>query len=946
MLSRGNSEASARLRRAKSSASIKTQRSSLESRVTDPFLAKEQALAAAHHAFGCASGSPRPPTETTSQLKAWSDEQSLTRSKSIRFAGPAAVPRRDLPITMRAAPMAHVYENRRQSLYPKLKRHHSFVHGDDSAITALPVHDEYVETRVASQPSSYRRLRKSKSMFNPYGTSELIAPHSLTSQTRTATRVTNDDSAGQQKVLTTSRLGRSFSFLRPNTERIPSTATFSKASQNEAVGLARDQYLRQLEQQRSGQQPILGDTGVHRRPQRAFRKSVRTSSGNSNGSVADSTTSQLRERTERRGIGGRARELSSSFKNRIKRVFNRSSEVEGTFPAQQLQATRPHFSETAKSNSPQISQRQATDSLYDITPDRSSSQQRKVLHVLRKRDSRVGSFESSHSNEGVENDKSRVTSWADSTAANTVAIHQESGRKRLSTVRENRVASLYLGSLPASGSSQRKLSSSVTMPTFTRPGSPQMSGTARRVSNHKIQAQLTGAAVVTTPKVNGSPVSNPQTPENRPVGPLQEEITDSNPKRPLRESKSMFFPQITRIERTRTSPFRQAMHPSDRPQKLQSAIVVLEPIEGVDKAPSQPALSRNRDRSLTRTESLYSRSSSGNTPQPFGKSTSSARLEKGADDNSTTESLAIRLRDWESPGTTTAMSPADESSADWGDSRIGSSTLLTVRDSPKHSSDVVPYRKRTGHKREHAQIREDDTDVGRLQSSTNQLKDRSAGAHLSLADCTTIRRMASQPMIDRFPLMSMKPQANANIIELKPQDSPPVIKNSTMENENRHPNSQNSQTSQRPAKLNFKHSRGDIVSVESCSRDLCRQDNGSKRDKSGLHLSPQNSSRWAVSDSTPHSRSSPERLARLRRMQSSNALRSPIFRSAIGPPPGHQEWEAIQDVDGPVMLTADQGAKLTRNDIGQSPDSRRMVDIFLSKRGRPQSHVADDIVFI
>ncbi|KAL9584499.1 MAG: hypothetical protein Q9212_002085 [Teloschistes hypoglaucus] len=942
MLSRGNSEASARLRRAKSSASIKTQRSSLESRVTDPFLAKEQALAAAHHAFGCASGSPRPPTETVSQPKAWSDEQSLTRSKSIRFAGPAAVPRRELPITMRAAPMAHVYENRRQSLYPKLKRHHSFVHGDDSAITTLPVHSEYVETRVASQPSSYRRLRKSKSMFNPYGISELIAPHSLTSQTRTTTRVTNDD-PGQQKILTTSRLGRSFSFLRPNTERIPSTATFSKASRNQAVGLARDQYLRQLEQQRSGQQPGLGDTGVHRRPQRAFRKSVRTSSGNSNSSVADSTTSQLRERIERRGIGGQARKLSSSFKNRIKRVFNRSSEAEGTLPAQQLQATRPHFSETAKSKSPQISQRQAPDSLYDITPDRSSSQQRKVLHVLRKRGSRVGSFESSHGNEGVENDKSRVTSWADSTAANTVAIHQEPGRKRLSTVRENRVASLYLGSLPTSGSSQRKLSSSVTMPTFTRPGSPQMSGTARQVSNPTIQAQLTGAAVVLTPKVNGSPVSNPHIPENRPVGPMQEENTDPNPKRPLRESKSMFFPQITRIERTRTSPFRQAMHPSDRPQKPQPAIVVLDPIEGMKMAPSQPALSRNRDRSLTRTESLYSRSSSGNTPQPFGNSTSSARLEKSADDNLTTESLAIRLREREFPGITTAMSPTDESSADWGVSRIGSSILSNIRDSPKHSLDVVPYRKGTGHKREHAQIREDDTDVGRLQSSTNQLKDRPAGAHLSLADCTTIRHMASQPMIDRFPLMSMKPQANANIIELKPQGSPRVIKNSTMENENRHPDSQNSPT---PAKSNVKHSRGDIVSAESSSRDLCRQDNGSKRDKSVPHLSPQNSSRWAFSGSAPHSRSSPERLARLRRMQSSNALRSPIIQSAIGPPPGHQEWEANQDVDGPVMLTADQGTKLTRNDVGQSPDSRRMVDIFLSKRGRPQSHVADDMVFI
>ncbi|KAL8659077.1 MAG: hypothetical protein Q9202_007292 [Teloschistes flavicans] len=750
----------------------------------------------------------------------------------------------------------------------------------------------------------------------------------------------------QQRVFTTSRLGRSFSFLRPNTESIPSTAAFSNASQNKAVGLARDQYMRQLEQHRTRQQPTLVDAGLRRRPQKMFRKSVRTSSGNSNGSIAVSTTSQNREGIERRGIGGRARDLSSSFKNRIKRVFNRSSEVDGTFPAQQLQATRPHFSETAKSSSPQISQHQPSESLYDITPDRCSSQQGKVFQVLRKRGSLVGSFQSSHSNEGAKNNKSRVTSWADSTATDTVAIHQESGRKRLLIVRENRAASLYFGSLSASESSQRRLASSVTMPNVTPPGSHQMSGIARRTSNHTNQAQLTSPAVVSVPKVNGSTVSNPRTPENRLTGPQPDKATDSSLKRPLRESKSMFFPQTTRIERSKTSPFRQVMHSSGRSLESQPAIVVLDPLEGMNKALSLSALSGNRDRSVIGTESVYSRSSSGNTPQPFGSPTSSVQLEKDADDDVTTEALARKLRDSESPATTTIMDLANESTVDWGDSRTGNLILPNTCDSLKNSMDLEPARKRTGHKREHAQIHEDDTDVGRLQSSMNQLKEVSAGAHLGLADRTILRHMATQPMIDRFPLMSMRPQAIANINELKPHGSRRFNKNFTMENENRYPNSQNRQNSQTPAKSDFKRSGADIVSAESCSRNICQQRSGSRGDRIGLQFSPPNSSGWTGSNTTPHSRSSPERLARLRRMQSSNALRSPILRTAIGSPPGQPEREAIPDVDSPVMQTLNQGTKLARNEDGQSPDSRRMVDTFLSKRGRLQSHVADDMVFI
>ncbi|KAL8690117.1 MAG: hypothetical protein Q9218_004366 [Villophora microphyllina] len=947
MLSRGNSEASARLRRAKSSAAIKTQRSYLESRIPDPLLGKEQALAAAHHAFGRASGSEvssRPSSEAALQSRPGPYEPLLTRSKSIRFAGPAALPRRELPITMRAAPAAHhIYDSRRQSLHPKLRRHHSFVHGDDSAMTALPAHAEDVETQVASQPSSFRRLRKSRSMFIPQGTSLFPAPRSWSSQKRTPTDVTINN-PDQQRVHSTSRMGQSFSFLRPNTERGPPTAASSKAPQSEAVGLARDQYIRQLEQQRTGQQLALEDTATRRRPQKVFRKSVRTSSGASHDSAADPTTSPRGKRIERKGIGGRARDLSSSFKHRLKRVFNRPTETESTFPAQQLHATRQHFDDAAKSDSPQTSQPQPADSLYDITPDRGSPRQRDVLHILRKRASLVGSFKSSHGDGDADNDKSRVTSWADSTAANTVAIRQESGRKRLSIIRENGAAPVNLGSHTASGSTtHRRLSSSVTVPTFTSASSHQTYGTPRQVSNDLGQVQPTsptGMVSAPTPMVNET-TSDPQTPDNKRTTPQEEEATESSPKRPLRESRSMFFPQTTRIERTRTSPFRQVMQSSGRSQEPQPATGISSPLEGMDKAPYLSAPSRNRDRSLTRSESVYSRSSSGSTPQPFDSYTASAQLEKRAEDQVTTESVATRLRDGESPAAAPVMTSKEYSSAHRRGSMPGESLLSDTREPPKHPLEIIPTKKRTGHKREHAQIHEDDTDIGRLQSSTNEIKDPLASVPIGLIDRTRLRYISSQPMIDRFPLMSIKPQANANNIDRRPHVNPRASNLSATENENRHPNSRNSQS---PSKLNVQSPGANIVSADSHPKDLSQQPNGSRNDRIGLHVSPRNSSRWAVSNATP--RSSPERLARLRRMQSSNTLRSPVLRSAVDLSPMHREWTAIQDTNGPVVRTTAQGTILAQKENGRSPDSRRMVDTFLSKRGRPQSNVTEDTVFI
>ena len=156
MLSRGNSNASARVRRAKSTQSIKPRRFPLGITRVDAETARRHAIAAASEAFDRANRrTVLGPVDAT--RAADTHQKSIWRNESVRFTGPTAVRLDQRPITRTTvAPQAPVSgsghsqtvsEGSHVSQYP------------DPFVTALP----QVES-IPSTPSSYRKLKKAKSM--------------------------------------------------------------------------------------------------------------------------------------------------------------------------------------------------------------------------------------------------------------------------------------------------------------------------------------------------------------------------------------------------------------------------------------------------------------------------------------------------------------------------------------------------------------------------------------------------------------------------------------------------------------------------------------------------------------------------------------------------------------------------------------------------------------
>ncbi|KAL8786696.1 MAG: hypothetical protein Q9213_002631 [Squamulea squamosa] len=864
----------------------------------------------------------------------------MARSKSIRFAGPTALTGQALPITIRAAPPAHTEnDSRRRSLHPRLRRQDSSIQDEDGFMTALPSHGEYIETRVASQPSSYRRLRKSKSMFN----TGLLSNVHISSASRNSTQYKSKNTDQQAG----SRIGRSLSFLRPSIERTPSQATISTAVQSEAVGLAREQYLRQIEQQRLNNQPSSKNVPNHRRSQKSFRKSVRTSSGNSSSGALGSPTFSVGPQRELKGIGGRARVLSFTLKDRFKRVFNRSLEEGGAFPAQQLRATRQHFGDPAAPYAPPNPPYPPTKSPHESTLVSTNRERCDSLHIPRRRSSLVGSVRTAGGDPNDETTQSRVTSWTNSTAANTVSSHHGPSSKRLSIIQET-------GGLPLQhGSSQQAVTGSNSQPRKTSLYAKLQQRMAKSNSIPQSHPPHDDAGVLsdrldTSAEITSSKSGNisealgrrpsdhdgpePQSsvaPKHTSSGNIQQhepilqkappvrteklqvDAKELSPKRPLRESKSMFFPQSTRIERTRTSPFRQAMHSSGQPDQKHGTDVTSGPLDRVGKPPYLLASTGIRDRSLTRSESIYSRTSSGDTPELLESSTSLANIETGLDRYLATIPPEVKLEDRLPPFTAEA----------------------------KQAKEI-------GHRREHAEISGSDTDLGRLHVLTPMLRDSLVRPRVGVDIRPAPSHTLSQPMIERFPLMSINPQSNTNNAPQKPVDNARIVTASTRENENRPPNS-------RPEKsMENSSSRRHGPSIPSSQipfKEAVIQHSASKNDMTGLYVTPVRASPLTALAPTSHSRSSPERIARLRRMQSHYTTGSPNSRKNTGTPfrPRQLTHEhSNQENRDPMRIQSAQRGSSPGEPTAPGLGGRKMVDLFLSNRRDSPIDRGEDVVFI
>jgi len=251
MLSRGNSSASARPRRAKPSTPVKYRNTALEPTPLDSETARQHAQIAANIAFRRAQSRTTDTIGGREILLAACHPLNanrevpkiLHRTQSVRFTGPSAVPSRQLSITRSIAPGAGFRS-------PKTQRFgtvDTMMPHPNPDLTALPS-----VSSVYSTPSSYGKLRKAKSMFTPRGgplvTFANATPKDHEFQPKKYRRLSSDDSRPPPR-MADPRTVASFSHQQ---RQLP-----YNYDQDAAIQLARDQYLRQLEKQRLKEQPSL-----------------------------------------------------------------------------------------------------------------------------------------------------------------------------------------------------------------------------------------------------------------------------------------------------------------------------------------------------------------------------------------------------------------------------------------------------------------------------------------------------------------------------------------------------------------------------------------------------------------------------------------------------------------------------------------------------------------
>ncbi|KAK7209909.1 hypothetical protein V2G26_017087 [Clonostachys chloroleuca] len=395
-----------------------------------------------------------------SQRSRLSGTHGIKRQQSIRFAGRNG--HRNGDIAPRASEQhlsAAYYQSSSPLNHEKTHGYHSHPKGSSSAshsamedpVLALamePTIQRYTpEDDIASIPSSYRKLRKSKSMFTTSHQPD-TGHRSLISQKYrkwTGTKTSKYNALNKENSITPRdeplnlRAPKSMSFLRSRQE-LPVIQPTSRAQNDLAVQLARDTFRQQVEQQsRSKPHPSEFFRSKTRRMDGSFgiRRSLRNSS-NSSGPLPFSPSGETLVVPKQGALRNTARKVSKSLKSKIKGFFNRkssqgdaTSQEEGEEPAssQHSEDDVSHHIEGARLNE-KASMSQGASRIASLHAIPSSQ------HI---RSCRV-SIESCDWEETASvEEKSRVTSWTDS-LTNTLGSQSGFGDrewKRLSVIKEN-----------------------------------------------------------------------------------------------------------------------------------------------------------------------------------------------------------------------------------------------------------------------------------------------------------------------------------------------------------------------------------------------------------------------------------------------------------------------------------------------------------------------------
>lgn len=332
-----------------------------------------------------------------------------------------------------------------------------------SYLNALAAEDEYFTPvdDIASAPSSYRRIRKSRSVLTLVRTevhgSEAGGIASLEhaegwaglSQLSRWSRESQRGGSNKENYQPWSatpepllRAPKSMSFLRGHRSRTVSTLSRDSEApdrQPESVydgaGNVPQQTLRPKSSLFFGSRNKRTETGM--------RKSLRSSSSQS--AVPAASSKSTLSLVSQNAIKAKARKVSGSFKMKLKKLFgfSKSENDNDVLPYQHIQAHKTHGPGFGVSAGFTLDGADTTSSKDKASVARVYSQL-PSLHVVGPDEtlrSRQGSLESINTVRKVSDEKSRVTSWA-SSGLSTVASQQQQAwgeweKQRLSVIKEN-----------------------------------------------------------------------------------------------------------------------------------------------------------------------------------------------------------------------------------------------------------------------------------------------------------------------------------------------------------------------------------------------------------------------------------------------------------------------------------------------------------------------------
>lgn len=409
-----------RLRRAKSTSSVQRRRQIPPvPEPLDPVTAKHHALAAASRAFQRASERSSADSRGSFDYMNGNEANVFSqrrRPPSIRFSdGGRSASQMSMSSTSPSVPFTagSVMEDTNSPTSPSILPPISEFQGPDGGDSSVP--------------SSYRRLRKAKSMFS--------TRHRTSNFTDHGTACLGSGSPVQKEILVSNppyaSLRRSMSFFKGGNQY--SQSLRHTKSHDAAIQLARDQFLRDNEEQQR-RSSILALK--HRRGQKPLRRTIRSSSESGVGVAASPSWS---EHMRRGGFHAKIRTLSvSTIKRGLKRVFGRTKSTEHRLPPENVHSPQTelgHYISSGLGTDPEGLPETPAEEVcsHGVSygyPDY-------YRGSINRTTSEAPTVRIMQSSESLCTSNSRVTSWADSTVANTIMTKNPADRNSLCIIREH-----------------------------------------------------------------------------------------------------------------------------------------------------------------------------------------------------------------------------------------------------------------------------------------------------------------------------------------------------------------------------------------------------------------------------------------------------------------------------------------------------------------------------